>query len=96
MKLKNYRPLISRNFFEMRDLAEAEAKTRTAVDLRISKFFREITAGLTKEVQIVYRLFLVSCYLLHVHTLEFLIDDLFVYSGHIVIQKGGGNIVFLF
>jgi hypothetical protein len=29
-------------------------------------------------------------------TLEFLIDDLFVYSGHIVIQKGGGNIVFLF
>ena len=47
MKLKNYRPLISRNFFEMRDLAEAEAKTRTAVDLRISKNFREITAGLT-------------------------------------------------
>jgi hypothetical protein len=29
-------------------------------------------------------------------TLEFLIDDLFVYSGHFVIQKGRGNIVFLF
>ena len=29
-------------------------------------------------------------------TLEFRINDLFVYSGHFVIQEGRGNIVFLF
>jgi hypothetical protein len=29
-------------------------------------------------------------------TLKFRINDLFVYSGHFVIQKGVGNIVFLF
>ena len=29
-------------------------------------------------------------------TLKFRINDLFVYSGHFVIQKGRGNIVFLF
>ena len=30
------------------------------------------------------------------YTLEFLINDLFVYSGHFVIQKGRGDIVSLF
>ena len=40
--------------------------------------------------------YLVTYFNISIHTLEFRINNLFVYSGHFVIQEGRGDIVFLF